>query len=542
MIEVLKYKSSYWLVSMVILTGIACSKNLDVTPKDQISDAILWTNAANADLFLNNIYGAVVGPFSGSDSWEHFSDNAISGIAGQYSATVFGEGNYTPANAPSLWGNYTNIRKANLFIKKVSASELSDDWKKIRIAEARYLRAFFHAQLWHYHGGIPVITEVLNQTEQGDDIFYARSSFDETFNFIKEELDAIVDDLELSPETGRASKGAALTLKAWCELFAASPLNNPSNDAGKWANAAGTYKKVIDLGVYDLFPDHRSLFLEDNNNNVEVIFDKPYFRNNGLTGVMGPSYVGNQYRGYGYSNPTQELVDAYMMENGLPITDPLSGYNPANPYAGREQRFYNDIIYDGAEWLGIEVVMKQGVGSRSATDLSNLNEATNTGYYWKKLMDPKYANVGNNQNSAHYILFRYAEVLLGYAEAQNEAVGPDPSVYDAVNKVRQRVQLPLLAAGLSQSQMRAVIARERRVEFALEEKRWLDLVRLKLAEEKLNGSMHAVVINQVGGVWQYSYVPAPGGLRAFHPEKNYWLPIPQSAMDRNDKLVQNPNY
>lgn len=542
MIEVLKYKSSYWLVSMVILTGIACSKNLDVTPKDQISDAILWTNAANADLFLNNIYGAVVGPFSGSDSWEHFSDNAISGIAGQYSATVFGEGNYTPANAPSLWGNYTNIRKANLFIKNVSASELSDDWKKIRIAEARYLRAFFHAQLWHYHGGIPVITEVLNQTEQGDDIFYARSSFDETFNFIKEELDAIVDDLELSPETGRASKGAALTLKAWCELFAASPLNNPSNDAGKWANAAGTYKKVIDLGVYDLFPDHRSLFLEDNNNNVEVIFDKPYFRNNGLTGVMGPSYVGNQYRGYGYSNPTQELVDAYMMENGLPITDPLSGYNPANPYAGREQRFYNDIIYDGAEWLGIEVVMKQGVGSRSATDLSNLNEATNTGYYWKKLMDPKYANVGNNQNSAHYILFRYAEVLLGYAEAQNEAVGPDPSVYDAVNKVRQRVQLPLLAAGLSQSQMRAVIARERRVEFALEEKRWLDLVRLKLAEEKLNGSMHAVVINQVGGVWQYSYVPAPGGLRAFHPEKNYWLPIPQSAMDRNDKLVQNPNY
>jgi len=158
------------------------------------------------------------------------------------------------------------------------------------------------------------------------------------------------------------------------------------------------------------------------------------------------------------------------------------------------------------------------------------------------MMDPKYANVGNSQNSAHFILFRYAEVLLGYAEAQNEAVGPDQSVYDAVNNIRARVKLPALKAGLDKDAMRQAIQQERRVELALEEKRWLDLVRLKKAEEKLNGPLHAVVIKQVGGTWQYSYVPAPGGLRAFHPEKNYWFPIPQSAMDRNSKLVQNPNY
>src|SRR5690606_22564327 len=294
--------------------------------------------------------------------------------------------------------------------------------------------------------------------------------------------------------------------------------------------------------VYDLFPDHRTLFLEDNNNNIEVIFDKPYYRNNGRTGIQGPSYVGMEYRGYGMSNPTQELVDDYVMANGLPITDPLSGYDPQNPYLGRESRFYNDIIYDGSEWLGVEMVMKQGVGSRSATDLSNLNEATNTGYYWKKMMDPNYAFVGNTQNSAHFILYRYAEVLLGYAEARNESSGPDQSVYDAVNKVRARVDLPPLAPGLDRAAMREAILRERRVEFALEEKRWLDLVRLKLAEKKLNGPLHAVVIRQVNGKWEYSYVPAPGGLRAFHPEKNYFFPIPQAALDRNPLLEQNPNY
>lgn len=535
------FKNCRWFFGVFLLTAGGGCSNLDVIPKDQVSDAIMWNNTANADLFLNNVYSTIGGPNFG-DSWEHFSDNAINGIAGQYSATIFGQGNYTAANAPSLWGNYTSIRKSNLFIEKVMASALPEEWKKGRIAEARFLRAYFYSQLWNYYGSVPLITKVLNQATQGDEIFYSRTSFDEVFQFITSELSAISNDLALKPQTGRASRGAALTLKAWCELFAASPLNNAANNLQKWEKAAETYKQVIDLNVYTLFPDHRALFLENNNNNTEVIFDKPYYRNNGRTAVQGPSRVGDQYRGYGTSNPTQELVDEYAMSNGLSILDPGSGYDPEKPYLGREQRFYNDIIYDGAEWLGIEMVMKQGVGSRSATDLSNLDEATNTGYYWKKMMDPTYAFVGNSQNSANFIIFRYAEVLLGYAEAKNESSGPDASVYEAVNKVRKRVDLPELEKGLDKVAMRKAILRERRVEFALEEKRWMDLVRLKLANEKLNGPLHAVVIRQENSKWRYSYVPAPGGLRAFHPEKNYWLPIPQSALDRNVKLDQNPNY
>lgn len=530
------------LYIVICLLSIGCRDHLDVVPKDQISDATLWTDINNADLFLNNIYGSINAPSDIADSWENFSDNAINGVAGRYSQTVFAQGNYTPDNAPSLWGNYGSIRKANLFIEKVIESDLPEDWKRLRLAEARYLRAYFYSQLFTYYGRVPIIKKTLNIREQGDDVFYSRSSIEETFNFLVDELTEISDDLLLNPEKGRASKGASLALKGWCQLFAASPLINTTNSLQQWADAAATYKEIIDLEAYELFEDYSTLFLEDNNNNVEVIFDRPFYRNNGRTSVQGPSFVGSEIRGYGTSNPTQELVNEYLMGNGLSISDPNSGYNPEAPYKDREQRFYSDIIYDGSEWLGVEMVMKQGVGSRNATDLGNLTEATNTGYYWRKMMDPKYANVGNNQNSAHFIIFRYAEVLLGYAEAKNEASGPDRSVYDAVNEVRRRVGLPDLVEGLSQSQMRQAIHRERRVEFALEEKRWLDLIRLKLAEEKLNGSLHAVVIKEENGKWTYSYVPAAGGLRVFHAEKNYWFPIPQSAIDRNTKLDQDEEY
>jgi hypothetical protein len=111
-----------------------------------------------------------------------------------------------------------------------------------------------------------------------------------------------------------------------------------------------------------------------------------------------------------------------------------------------------------------------------------------------------------------------------------------------VNQVRARSELPPLKEGLSQEEMRVAIHRERRVELAFEEKRWFDLMRLKLAEKNLNGTLHAMKIEQQGGTWVYTVIPAPSGARRFFPEKNYLLPVPQSAIDRNSKLTQNPNY
>jgi hypothetical protein len=432
-----------------------------------------------------------------------------------------------------------------LFIEKVNASALPDDWKRVRLAEARFLRAYFYSLLWTYHGGVPVITDVLNINEQGDADFRARNTSEETADFIISECAAIEADLPVSAESGRATKGAALTLKGYTELFNASPLKNPSNDLARWEQAATTFKKVMDLNKYSLFPDYTTLFYEENNNNVEVIFSRQHLGGTGLAnyiGQIGPRFVNGSLTGWGHVDPTQDLVDEYAMANGLPITDPASGYDPQDPYVNREKRFYQSIIYDGSVWLGATMIMKQGVGSLNATDLNNSSISTRTGYYVIKGVNPKYAGAQDNGNSANWIIFRYAEVLLSYAEARNEATGPDQSVYDAINAIRHRSDLPDLPGNLSQTDMRKAIYRERRVELAFEEKRLPDLLRLRLAETKLNGTVHAIKIEIVNGKTVYTVVPAGGGEKHFDPAKNYVLPIPQSAIDKNPKLDQNPNY
>ncbi len=537
----------YLMVCLIASFSLqACNDYLDVESKEQISDNILWSNKGNADLFLNNVYSSLPGPFGTFDPEENWTDNSLCPVLGQYSNAVYSISAYTPSDSRTRWDNYSAIRKANLFIEKVENSTLPDDYKKLRIAEARFLRAYYYMLLWTSHGGVPLVTKVLNQSEQGEAIYQKRNTADETFKFIQSECESILNDLPVKAEAGRVSSGAALALKAWVELFWASPLHNNTNDKAKWTNAASSYKSIINSGVYSLFPDYNTQFFEENNFNSETIFAKTYLQGTSLggsrEGLQGPWMVFNEQKSYAGVNPTQELVDDYVMANGLPISDPSSGYNPTNPYVNREKRFYQTIIFDGAEWLGDNIVMKQGVGSKNATDLGN-GGGTKTGYYLRKGLNPKYTVSGPNQlNSANFIIFRYAEVLLGYAEAQNEAVGPDNSVYEAVNLVRKRSDLGSLPIGLSQDAMRIAIQRERRIELAFEEKRWSDLIRLKLAEKKLNGVSHGIFIEKKNGNWEYKVISAVAGTRVFYANKNYFLPIPQQAIDRNKNIEQNPNY
>jgi hypothetical protein len=287
---------------------------------------------------------------------------------------------------------------------------------------------------------------------------------------------------------------------------------------------------------------------EENNNNVEVIFDRHYFGGSSTIGasregLQGPWFICGNQKAWGGVDPTQDLVDEYQMANGLAIDAPGSGYDPQKPYVGREKRFYQSIVYEGSVWLGCTMTFKQVSGNRNATDLADFNEATNTGYYFHKGLDPKYAiNGRHRKSSASYVIFRYAEVLLSYAEAQNEATGPDASVYDAVNQVRTRSELPALPDGLTKDQMRTAIRHERRVELAFEMKRWYDLIRWKLAEVNLNRPKRAMLITVENGVTVYKTINAPGGETTFDPAKHYLWPIPRTVLDKNEKVEQNPGY
>ncbi|MFD2554152.1 RagB/SusD family nutrient uptake outer membrane protein [Sphingobacterium tabacisoli] len=536
--------------SVLLFSLPSCSSFLEVTPADQVSDATLWVNKDNADLFLNNVYSSITSPFGTFDPGENWSDNSINGVNGQRSHTIYAISAYNAENVEGTehrWGLYAAIRKANLFIERVSEGSLDENWKKVRLAEARFLRAYFYNILWTSHGSVPIVTKVLNQNTQGEAIFQANNTAEEVFKFITEECEAAAQDLPKSADLGRATQGAALTLKGWAQLFWASPLYNTSNDLKRWEAAAETNKRVIDLKVYSLFADYNEQFFEANNNNKESIFQRRHLGGTVLgssrEGLQGPTFVRSAAKSYGGVNPTQEMVDAYFMKNGLPITDPNSGYDPQKPYANREKRFYQSIVYDGAEWKGDIMVMKQGVGSKNATDVSNVNEATNTGYYLRKGMNPQYDVLGPNRlSSASYTIFRYAEVLLSYAEALNEAKGAVPEVYDVIKLLRDRSDLPNFPAGLNQSDMRKLIQQERRVELAFEEKRWLDIIRLKQAEIVLNQNSHGILIEDIAGTTVYKVFEAPNGKRVFDKTKNYFLPIPQDALDRNKKLTPTPNY
>ena len=535
------------LITILVMTS--CQDYLEITPKDRISDLSVWTSKSTAELFLNGIYGIIPDEYNTSDNEEFYTDNILSTYGSSYSRATYALAAYTPTNGPSKWSLYTYIRKCNVFITNVTVSELDETWRTLRLAEARVIRAYLYMLLCTRHGGVPVITDVLNQSTQGDEIFRARNTFEDTYQFIINECAEITDNLPVkAAENGRVTKGAALTLKAFCELFYASPLYNKTNDLNRWKTAAATYKQVIDLNAYTLFSNLGTLFLEANNYNSEVIFSKGKKGGTSMggsrEGLWGPLKVNNVNKAFGYANPTQNLVDQYFMANGLSITDPGSGYDPQNPYLNREKRFYNDILYDGASWLGYPVYFWIGSGDEMTFDFGDAGDASNTGYAYIKGLNPTYSNTfGDNKlSSGNYIIFRYAEVLLSYAEAQNEAIGPDESVYSAVNKVRTRVSLPGLSTGLTQAQMRDAIRHERRVELAMEEKRWVDLIRWKIAETVLNGTVHAMRIEKVNGVKKYTVVNAPGGTKKFDATKNYLWPIPQTAMDQNENLTQNPNY
>ena len=539
----------------------ACEDWLEIEPKDRFGDTTVWGSEENADMFLNDIYNQLPHLNNETQNLDQYSDNSYVGAEWMNARTTI----YTGALSPTSWipgpwdmwkwgrqnnddakGQYERIRSCNLFITKVTESDFSADYKKERLAEARFLRAWFYHYLWMAYGGVPIITEVLDNNVSTD-IFYPRETAQKTFEFIDKELDEIKDDLpprRSGSDLGRASKGAILTLKGWVELFHASELRNLGKDKKRWEAAAATLKDVIDLQVYRLQPTILDLWTEATNNNDEVIFDFQMSKQNGgrREGLFGPVFVKGVQSSWGNMQPTQELVDDYCMANGLPITDPASGYNKNNPYKNREKRFYQSILYDGSMWQGEEIITRVGVGSPNEIDTSSDSDVTNTGYYTRKTIDESVNGADNLQMSngmANYIFFRYADVLLMYAEASLEA-GDKPTAIEYLDMVRTRGDnMPSIndtyPQGITENQLREIIRRDRRIELAFEDKRWWDILRWKICDGE-NGVMNKPIggmkIEDTNGdgVWEYNYHEV--GKRTFLP-RMYYQPIPQYVIDKN---------
>lgn len=545
---------------LVLLSCIlfSCKKSfLEITPTNQLSAESIFADQAGGDVFLNDIYNNLPDEEGGNyyvyDPFENYGDNAVSGfhwtmswvlgVTKSYGPAVYNPGlyNHTYPAMPFMYDHmYANIRKCNLFIEKVNEnpSHFPDAWRVKRLAEARFLRAFYYHFAWMAYGGVPIVTEVLNRQEQGDSIFKPRNTYQETYQFIDDELAAVANDLPNIQGGGRATKGAALALKGWVELF-----NH------QYAAAAATNKQIMDLGTYSLFSDYNTQFMAGNNNNNESIFAYQHFpstKPNLRSSYFGPK---GSYGGWGQSQPTQSLIDDYVMKNGLPISDPASGYDSQRPYDNRELRFDESIIHHGSVFAGTTFDMTKG-----AEFALDPGKEDNTGYFRRKGIDESLA--GNfAQDGSNYNFFRYAEVLLSYAEAKIEAGQIDQDVINAIDKVRVRGGIPTLMdtyhRTLSQDEMRTVVRRERRVELAFENKRYWDLIRWRAAITLLNQPAYGVEITEDNGKLTLTRTVAH---TSEFLGRNYLFPIYQGWIDANPQIKaqnggpdgwangQNPGY
>jgi len=592
------------ICAVILFVTSSCDQEefLENENKSNLTDQTQWASDQNADIYLNDIYSEIPKYQNMAEQLDYYTDDY--NISHYYTASNWREG-ICQAPSSSTTGNWSGthgptfgyswevffekLRKCNTFIQKIEENKenFSTEYYNKRIDEAKFIRAYFYSEYFMHVGGLPIIEVPLDRnTMTEDELLYPRSTFEQTFNFITNELGNIVNNGYLpvkyssgDPNAGRVTLGAALALKGWIELFGASPLFNTadpylpdpgkyvhfgSQDAGRWATAAATNKKFIDeMGngnPYALFDDNANMFRVANEYNSEVIWDRQFLAIPGMGANYerrgGPTYVLGQYMTWGNYNPTQELVDQFCMANGKVITDPESGYDPQDPYVGREQRFYDAIVYDGAtyklDWMPEADIIYTRIDETyvnpdktNQIDLAGKTDVGDSGYYQKKRLNPD-AKPANNASGQNEILYRYAEVLLNFAEAQNEATGPTAEVYDAINKIRERGNIPPLEPGLSKDEMRDAIWRERRVELCFENKRYWDNKRWGIAEEVMGTQRHNMVIRNTNpsdnsGEWVYN-VEVEKKWNAEFNLKQYMSPIPQDVPDQNIKIEQNPGY
>lgn len=545
----LKMKKIKIILLSVTLSIVTGSCNLDRFPEDKISQGTFWETEKDATMALNGIYKYFSGAAYSSLYNDSYTDNSYAQYPWEGPALDASLGNILPST--DFGYDFTTIRKVNTFLENIDKIPMDKNLAKRYIAEARFIRAFNYFDLSQYFGALPLV----QKSGELDDASLTPISEAEIDNFVTGELSAIENDLPITytsgQDKGRITKGAVLAFKARVYLY-----------TGKYKEAYEAAQSVMNSGAYSLFntasvdtstdydsfvtftsaadkdnfykglSNYQALFWAKNEGSTESILEAQYVpdskgaHSNYMTLLLLP----NEESGWSSITPTIDLVNAYWKKDGTVFTPPsnaarASNYNNGNPndayldeFKNRDTRLYASIMHPNGPWSYLK-----GFGtSRLFTWSKGANNTSKIGYNYKKMAD--YNSLDENLNASNnFMLIRYAEVLLTYAEAKNEIYGPDASIYDALDKIRSRVGMPAISRTQTKETLRDIIRNERRIELANEGHRFYDIRRWKIAPNVMK-TVYNITNTQVAArVWN---------------DKFYRFPYPQTAVDLNPKLKE----
>jgi len=592
-------KVSIIIVILAVFTGCKKSSSFLDGQAIALDENAVFSDSTRTMAFLTGVYSDIAfsfnkGRYSSHGNTEQATDDGEYAYSGTgQAAVILYNGSISPTAYATqnilldFWNTpYTNIRRANLMLNKLPVTPLSAALQSRVKGETKFLRAWYYSQLMIGYGGVPIVGD--NVFGKDDIINLPRETFANTVKYIVDELDAAAALLPVAYtadiDYGRITKGACLALKSRVLLYAASPLFNggststdaaltplvsyPVANVSYWQAAADAANAVINSNQYALYVDNSNpltpgygfynVFLQRSiplPGKDEYILGYYRVANRDMEVFYNPPTRGGQKN----TMPTQDLVDAFPMKNGIQpfnsdgTINAASGYSAANPYANRDPRFNYSIIYNAALYFSTTTNNKapvytfiNGTGATGQT-ADAFGVGTTTGYFVRKMSDENIsANSSSNTNRA-WPLIRYAEILLNYAEAINET-GQTALAYPKLILLRQRAGIDAgvdglygLKANMTQDEMRAVVRNERRIELAFEDHRWHDIRRWKIAMTVSNQYNKVMrVTKNSNGTYTYDRMESVRR-HNFRPEMHL-LPIPDPEIQKMPAMRQNPGW
>lgn len=549
-----------------VMTIASCKDFLDRAPGDNLTEEDMFSKIETAERYLDNAYVYLPDfQYNTEDLTGRYKLGGATDEVGfqqgsDYPACPFdiNINTWNPIRMPMArnWSDYYGcIRRCNMFIKNydiipedMSAGGASNRRERL-LGEAYGLRGYYYWLLFKQWGGVPIILNVLDPGNVESLKGIKRASAEETLQQVIADMDEAMKYLPVKHDDanyGRFTSLVATVVKSQAKLYWASKYWNRDNDKSRWEDAAEACreaKSMAEKNGHVLAVKYSDLF---NKASVqpEVIWTK--------NSEHYECYWWDVYAmplGYGAFNvdgPLQEMVDDFEMQESAEV--PVLGYNPdntqiinpkaydydpKNPWAGREERFYSCILYQGAELQGRKIDI-----SANGKDDINIGSIIRTNYFTNKYLDQNH-NLTTNVSWTYrrFAIMRTAELYLNYAEALNEVEGASNRVYELVNTIRRRANVKELPAGLTQDEMRERIRHERRIELCFENHRFWDVRRWMIAEDVDNKTVHKVAVDKDGNITYPVFQN-----RVFDPSKGYLFPIPQSEIDKNRDLDQNPGW